>query len=140
MDRSYTRPTAKSRELRLNPTEPEKRLWTAISGRKLAGCGFNRQFPIGPYICDFVSRGARLVIEVDGETHAHSTEYDSARTRFLESQGYRVIRFWNNDVMENLEGVVRQIELALTDRPSPNPSRTREGSSWGETVRWSRGP
>ena len=138
MDRSYKRPTARSRELRLNATEPEKRLWHALSARKVAGIRFNRQFPIGAYICDFVSRSAELVIELDGESHAHSVEYDLARTRFLENQGYRVIRFWNNEVMENLEGVVKRIELELADRPSPNPSRRREGSLWGETIRWSQ--
>jgi very-short-patch-repair endonuclease len=138
LDKSYTRPTARSRELRLNATEPERRLWHAISGRKIADARFNRQFPIGPYICDFVSRGAGLVIEVDGDTHAHSVGYDESRTRFLESQGYRVIRFWNNEVMENLDGVVKWIEMELANRPSPNPSRKREGSIWGETVRWTR--
>jgi very-short-patch-repair endonuclease len=122
--------------LRLNPTEPEKRLWHAISARKVAGVRFNRQFPVGPYICDFASRSARLIIELDGDTHAHSVEYDQARSRFLESQGYRVIRFWNNEVMENLDGVVQRIELALGERPSPDPSRTREGGMWGTTLRW----
>jgi very-short-patch-repair endonuclease len=86
---------------------------------------FNRQFPIGRYICDFVSRGAK-----------HSVSYDAARTRFLEQEGYRVLRFWNNDVMENLEGVVNRIARELADSPSPNPSRTREGGLWGPTLRW----
>jgi len=124
----------------LNATDPERRLWKAISGRKVAGVRFNRQFPIGPYIVDFVSRGARLVIEIDGESHAHSRDQDLARTRFLEKEGYAVLRFWNNDVMENLEGVVIQIERALADRPSPGPSRMREGGMWGPTVRWPRTP
>jgi very-short-patch-repair endonuclease len=97
---------------------------------------FNRQFPIGQFICDFVSRGAKLVIELDGDTHAHSVDYDMARTSFLEQQGYRVIRFWNNEVMENLEGVVTRIEQALDNRPSPIPSRVREGGLWGPTLRW----
>lgn len=136
MDRSYTRPTKRARELRLNSTEPEIRLWRELSARKTAGARFNRQFPVGPFICDFVSRGAKLVIELDGESHAHSEEYDIARTKFLKSEGYRVIRFWNNEVMDNLEGVVKRIELELSDRPSPNPSRTREGSAWGSTLRW----
>ncbi|MEP7222107.1 MAG: DUF559 domain-containing protein [Novosphingobium sp.] len=130
MDKGYTRPTARSRELRLNATEPERCLWQAISARKVAGVRFNRQYPVGQYICDFVSRTALLIIEVDGESHTHAIGYDQARTRFLEAQGFRVLRFWNNDVMENLEGVVKQIELALADRPSPNPSRKREGGLW----------
>jgi very-short-patch-repair endonuclease len=78
------------------------------------------------------------VIELDGDSHAYSIGYDEARTRFLERESYRVIRFWNNEVMENLEGVVKRIELELANRPSPNPSRTREGSMWGPTVRWPR--
>ena len=135
MDKGYKRPTARSRELRLNTTEPEKRLWQVINARKVAGTRFNRQFPIGPYICDFVSRGAKVVIEIDGESHAHSVGSDLVRTRFLELQGYCVLRFWNNEVMENLEGVVKQIEMMLADRPSPNPSRRREGGLWGATVR-----
>jgi very-short-patch-repair endonuclease len=108
----------------------------AIGARKVAGTRFNRQFPVGRYICDFVSRSASLVIELDGDSHAHSVDYDLARTRFLESQGYRVIRFWNNEVMENLEGVVKRIEMELANRPSPNPSGTREGGLWGPTLRW----
>jgi very-short-patch-repair endonuclease len=140
LDKGYKRPTARSRELRLNPTEPETRLWAAISARKVSGIRFNRQFPIGPFICDFVSRSAKLVIEVDGDTHAHSAEYDRTRTSFLEDEGYRVLRFWNNDVMENLEGVVKRIEQELGNRPSPNPSRTREGGIWGPTLRWPRKP
>jgi very-short-patch-repair endonuclease len=86
LDRSYNRPTARSRELRLNATEPEKRLWQALSARKVAGTRFNRQFPVGPYICDFVARSAGLVIELDGETHVHSVEYDLARTDFLKAK------------------------------------------------------
>jgi very-short-patch-repair endonuclease len=111
-------------------------LWTALSARKVGRARFNRQFPIGPYICDFVSRGAKLVVEVDGESHELTLGADTARTRFLESQGYRVVRFTNADVMSNLDGVVQAIGLALDDRPSPSPSGKREGSLWGPTVRW----
>ena len=128
MNKGYKRPTARSRELRLNATDAERKLWTQISARKVAGVRFNRQFPIGPFICDFVSRGARLVIEVDGGQHAVDEEKDRARTAYLEAQGYRVIRFWNNDVLERIEGVVIEIERVLADMPSPDPSRRREGS------------
>ncbi|WP_375421837.1 endonuclease domain-containing protein [uncultured Sphingomonas sp.] len=128
LDKGYTRPTARSRELRADPTDAERKLWSHLSARKIAGTRFNRQFPIGPFIGDFVSRGARLVIEVDGGQHAASTEDDAARTRYMEAQGYCVIRFWNNDVLGNIEGVVATIERALVDRPSPSPSREREGS------------
>src|SRR3546814_1325918 len=87
---------------------------------------FNRQFPIGPSICDFVSRTAKLIIEVDGGQHAVDVAKDEARTAYLEARGYRVIRFWNNDVLERIEGIVTEIERVLADMPSPNPSRKRE--------------
>ena len=138
MDKGYTRPTVRSRELRAHATLAERILWAALSARKIGGVRFNRQFPVGPYICDFVSRGARLVIEVDGESHGHTVDADAARTRFLEAQGYRVVRFTNSDVLGNLDGVAKAVELALANRPSPNPSRKREGSMWGPTVRWHR--
>ncbi|KTE07107.1 endonuclease domain-containing protein [Sphingopyxis sp. H115] len=127
MDKGYKRPTALSRELRLNATPAERALWAQLSARKVSGVRFNRQFPIGPFICDFVSRSARLVIEVDGGQHAVDVEKDQARTAFLQSQGYRVIRFWNNDVLKRVEGVVSEIKLVLADMPSPSPSRKREG-------------
>ncbi|TXC71127.1 endonuclease domain-containing protein [Sphingomonas ginsenosidivorax] len=126
-DKVYNRPTARSRELRANITLPEQRLWGCLSARKVGGVRFNRQFPIGPFVCDFVSRGAKLVIEVDGDSHGHSERADAARTRYIEDMGYRVIRFWNNDVMERLEGVVGEIERVLGDSPSPSPSREAGG-------------
>ena len=129
MDKGYKRPTMRSRELRLNATDAERKLWAQLSARKVAGVRFNRHFPIGPLICDFVSRTAKLVIEVDGGQHAVDVEKDEARTAYLQSQGYQVIRFWNNDVLERIEGVVGEIERALADMPSPNPSRKREGDS-----------
>ena len=129
-DRGYARPTARSRELRANATEAERMLWPHLSARKTQGVRFNRQFPIGQFICDFVSRERRLVIEIDGGQHAFSTEYDARRTRFLRVQGYTVLRFWNNEVLDNLEGVLAVIGQALDNMPSPTPSRRREGSLW----------
>jgi very-short-patch-repair endonuclease len=108
-------------------TDAERKLWSCLSARKVEGVRFNTQFPVGPFIGDFVSRGAKLVIEVDGGQHASMEDEDIARTRYMELQGYRVIRFWNNDVLENIEGVVAEIERVLQDMPSPNPSRKREG-------------
>jgi very-short-patch-repair endonuclease len=93
----------------------------------MGGVRFNRQVPIGPYICDFVARTAKLVIELDGGQHASAADYDSARTDFLQSKGYRVIRFWNNDVLGDREGVATAIASTLSDRPSPNPSRNAGG-------------
>ena len=128
LDKGYKRPTARTRELRAAMTDAERKLWSCLSARKVAGTRFNTQFPIGPFIGDFVSRGAKLVIEVDGGQHASAEGDDSARTRYIEAHGYRVIRFWNNDVLGNIEGVVAEIERVLRDRPSPSPSRKREGS------------
>jgi very-short-patch-repair endonuclease len=128
LDKGYKRPTARSRELRLNATDAERKLWAQISARKIASVRFNRQFPIGPFICDFVSRSAKLVIEVDGGQHAVDVAKDEARTAYLKTRGYRVIRFWNNDILERIEGVVSEIERVLADMPSPDPSRKREGS------------
>ena len=126
-DKGYARPTMRSRELRANATDAERTLWAQLRARNIAGVRFNSQFPIGPFICDFVSRTAKLVIEVDGGQHDWNAEKDGARTRFIEAQGFRVLRFWNNEVLENIEGVVAIIERALMDRPSPSPSRNREG-------------
>ena len=128
LDKGYTRPTARSRELRAASTDAERKLWSCLSARQVAGTRFNRQFPIGPFIGDFVSRGAKLVIEVDGGQHATSADDDAARTRYMQAQGYRVIRFWNNDVLGNIEGVVAEIERVLLDKPSPNPVSSRSGS------------
>lgn len=94
-------------------------MWRALSRRQVAGVRFNRQVPVGPYIADFAARSEKLIVEVDGDQHDARAAYDEVRTRYLKAQGWRVIRFWNNDVLGNLEGVVRTIERALADRPSP---------------------
>jgi len=117
------------RALRTNPTRAGSALWQYLAARRTSGVRFNRQVPIGPFICDFVSRGTRLVIEVDGGQHDWHSDDDARRTRFIEHQGYRVIRFWNNDVLERTEGVVAEIGRVLAERPSPNPSRKRKGDS-----------
>jgi very-short-patch-repair endonuclease len=106
-----------ARDMRNNPTLAEKRLWEALSARGVAGVRFNRQVRIKPCICDFVARTPKLIIEVDGGQHADSTP-DAQRTRYLESEGYRVLRFWNNDVLGNLGGVVAGIERVLAALPS----------------------
>ena len=118
----------RARQLRRAATIPEQRLWSALSARKLACARFNRQVPIAGYIVDFVARTPRLVIEVDGDTHAHQRAQDAQRTAVLLSLGYEVLRFTNAEVMSNLEGVCHSIAVALAALPSPNPSRQREGS------------
>ncbi|WP_295529773.1 endonuclease domain-containing protein [Novosphingobium sp. Chol11] len=110
---SDKRLTPLARKLRKEPTEAEKRLWSRLRSEQL-GVKFTRQYPIGSAIVDFVCRALRLAIELDGGQHADS-EADAARTRLIEAQGYRVIRFWNNDVLANTDGVLTVIahELAL---------------------------
>jgi very-short-patch-repair endonuclease len=121
-------PRTRARKLRQNATPAERMLWRELNARKVSGTRFNRQVPIGPFICDFVSRGARLIIEVDGGQHGWQTDEDAARTRYLEEHGYRLIRFWNSDVLERIEGVVAEIAKVIADLPCPNPSRKREGN------------
>lgn len=110
---SDKRLTPVARKLRRNPTEAERRLWSRLRGDQL-GARFTRQYPIGNAVVDFACRALRLAIELDGGQHADS-EADLARTRLIEAQGYRVIRFWNNDVLANTDGVLTMIaqELAL---------------------------
>ena len=74
--------------------------------------------PFGPYFADFCSHGLKLIVEVDGGQHAETTERDGARTRFLEAEGYRVIRFWNNDVLGNIDGVIARITDMLAETPA----------------------
>jgi very-short-patch-repair endonuclease len=120
--------TRVARGLRRRGTDAEQRLWRHIRSRQLEHAKFVRQFPIGGYIADFACRSAGLIIELDGGQH--SVELDAARTTMIESFGYRVIRFWNNDIFENMEGVLKNIrrELALArNDPLPRGSRQGEG-------------
>lgn len=104
---------ANSRKLRHNQTEAEARLWRALRAHQVNDFHFRRQHAIGNYIVDFCSPRQKLVIEVDGGQHLEQVEYDNRRTAFLESKGYRVLRFWNYDVMKNLDGVMIVILEAL---------------------------
>ena len=98
--------------LRNNATEAERRLWQHLSRRQLKGFKFSRQIPLGPFICDFMCRERRLIVELDGGQHADNMR-DVRRTAFLTAEGYRVIRFWNNDVLESIEGVLQTIAATL---------------------------
>ncbi len=101
-----------SRKLRRGATEAETRLWQALRSRQLLGFKFRRQAPIGAYVADFLCEHARLIIEVDGGQHADNPA-DAARTAVLEAAGYSVLRFWNNDVLENIDGVLEEIARTL---------------------------
>jgi very-short-patch-repair endonuclease len=94
-----------ARQLRSNPTEAEKRLWSKLRLKQIGGHRFRRQAPIGPYVADFACLAQRLIIEVDGGQHDSRATQDDARTAWLERQGFRVLRFWNNEVLGNVEGV-----------------------------------
>ncbi len=122
------RPTIRAQQLRREATPAERALWRELSGSKL-GFKFSRQMPVGAYIRDFLCRTERLAIELDGDSHATTVEHDRHRERFISAQGIRTIRFSNADVTENLEGVVAEIERVLAGRPTPDPSRKREGSA-----------
>jgi very-short-patch-repair endonuclease len=102
-----------ARRLRVNQTDAETVLWNRIRNRQIDGCKFARQVPIIGYICDFACRERRLVIEVDGGQHNESAA-DAIRDRRLSEEGYKVIRFWNNDVLGNLEGVLLAIQTELS--------------------------
>ncbi|MBV8685126.1 MAG: endonuclease domain-containing protein [Alphaproteobacteria bacterium] len=123
------RPTKRAQALRNGATDCERLLWLELRQRRLEGHKFSRQIPVGPFICDFVCRRLRLVVELDGGQHSAAAEADARRTAFLEAEGYRVIRFWNNDVIENLDGVLRAIDSALEACPPPNPLPVAEGEA-----------
>jgi very-short-patch-repair endonuclease len=107
----------RARKLRRNATEAEKRLWNALR-EKIPGAKFRRQVPMGNYVVDLLSFSARLIVEVDGGQHADRALQDRARTHSLEAQGYHVLRFWNHDVMTNIDGVL----ATIANRLSPSPS------------------
>ena len=100
-------------ELRNDPTEAEAKLWAYLRLKRINGSRFRRQHAIGRYVVDFCSPEAMLIIEVDGSQHLQQQEHDAERTRYLESKGYRVLRFWNTDIQNDLEGVVKRIQDTL---------------------------
>jgi very-short-patch-repair endonuclease len=110
-----------ARALRSNLTDAERMLWQRLRQRQLQGERFRRQFPIGEFVADFACIDKQLVVEVDGGQHAGS-EHDRRRDRELQRRGWRVLRFWNNEVIGNLEGVLEMITMALAAVPPPQPS------------------
>src|SRR5579859_1927815 len=110
-----------ARKLRHEGTEAEKRIWHLLRSLQI-GTKFRRQQPIEGYIVDFVSFERRLIVEIDGGQHADPSDYEARRTRCLEVNGFRILRFWNNDVMENEEGVYERIMTELRAATTPSPS------------------
>ncbi|MBV8746982.1 MAG: endonuclease domain-containing protein [Xanthobacteraceae bacterium] len=130
LDRTQPRSALRTyaKRMRAEPTQAEQKLWWHLSHRLgLEWTHFRRQVRFGRYIADFVSHGAKLVIEVDGGQHDEQALADAERCKFIEAQGYRVLRFWNNQVLGNIDGVLEEIHPAVTTTPTPNPSPQRGG-------------
>lgn len=131
MGRSRLTPAA--RRLRAASTDAERKMWRRLQAKHLGGFKFRRQLPIGPYVVDFACLAAGLVVEVDGGQHADNPA-DTERDAWLRGQGFRVLRFWNSDVLCNLDGVLATIAAALS--PSPQPSAVEgEGARRGRRPR-----
>jgi very-short-patch-repair endonuclease len=109
--RGGKQPSQRARDLRNNATDPERALWQLLRNRQL-GRRFRRQFVIAPYIVDFACPEARLIVEADGGQHAEP-DADASRNVFLRQKGWRILRFWNNDILQNREGVAQRIVEAL---------------------------
>ena len=120
----------RARTMRLEPTQAERKLWWHLRHRlALPTSHFRRQVHLGRYIVDFASHDLKIVIEIDGGQHATQHVQDAMRTKFLESEGYRVLRFWNNEVLGNIDGVLEVIQSACLTPPPPAPPHKGEGSS-----------
>ncbi len=116
---------ARAYNLRHNMTEAERRLWQILRSHGMNGYKFRRQVPIGRYIADFVCHEARLIVEIDGGQHDRASPRETERSGFLQNEGYRILRFWNNEVLENLDGVHTTItaELGRITPTEPLPHR-----------------
>src|SRR5262245_56875064 len=121
----------RARSLRRNMTDAERKLWRYVRLRQLEGHKFRRQVPIGPYIADFVCLKGMLVIEVDGGPQLDARAYDSRRDDYIRGQGYRILRFWNNDVLGNMDGVWDVIAAEINNyascRVTPHPDLPPQG-------------
>lgn len=141
-----SRLTPYAKRLRSNSTDAERLLWSRLRANRLAGFKFRRQVPIGPYIVDFACFEAKLIVELDGGQPAEAVEQDARRDGWLGEQGFSVLRFWNNEVLGNLDGVLMRILGHLSVLPSPQPLSHEGrgvptaapfllmGESWGEGV------
>jgi very-short-patch-repair endonuclease len=115
--------TGTARKLRSETTDAESHLWRALRNRQLNGFKFKRQVPFGPYIVDFICMEAKFIVEADGGQHAVHMEAVEVRTKYFVENGYQALRFWNNNVLLNLEGVLETIASELLKKtPSPQPS------------------
>jgi very-short-patch-repair endonuclease len=119
----------RARQLRRNPTEVERLLWQRLQFWQVAGFKFRRQQALGDYIADFICFERRLIVEIDGGQHADLGIYDAKRDAWLRDQGFIVLRFWNSDVLQNMDGVLQVIGENLRSTPLLSPSPQGEGSA-----------
>jgi len=127
---------ARAKALRKDMTDAERRLWYRLRARRFQGLKFKRQVPIGPFVADFASMRAKVVIEVDGGQHDENQK-DKIRDQFLSERGFRVLRFWNNDVLRSTEAVLETISAAVESaKQAPSPGSALRASPpsprWGE--------
>jgi very-short-patch-repair endonuclease len=116
--------TEPARRLRRNQTDVERLVWFRLRDRRLAGWKFKRQVPIDRFIVDFFCADAKIIVELDGGQHDQDKEREANRTRILEAMGYLVLRFWNNDVMRNIDGVLEEILSTINQQRSEPPHPT----------------
>lgn len=117
--RISTATTSRARLLSRGMTDTERLLWHSLRGKQLGGHRFRRQHPIEKYIADFACIEQKIIIELDGGQYQEQLEHDEQRSRFLRTHGWRVLRFWNNDVLTNFDGVLTVIAESLTAAPPP---------------------
>lgn len=122
---------AQAKVLRGRMSDAERRLWYHLRAHRFADHKFKRQVPIGPYVVDFACLNRKLIIELDGGQHAEKAA-DRRRDTWLETQGFAVLRFWNNDVLKNTDGVLEMIMTTLNERPSPGALRAPPSPQRGE--------
>ena len=121
-----------ARRMRRTPSPAEKLAWRLLRGHRLAGFRFRRQHPVAPYIADFYCAVARLVVELDGDTHVGQEENDRVRTLFLESRGLKVLRFWNAELFEDSDTVIENIYRECVRRIGSEPRFTGRITEWGQ--------
>jgi very-short-patch-repair endonuclease len=125
-----THKTQFARHLRQESTDAERLLWSRLRARRFFNLKFKRQQPLGAYIVDFVCFEAHLIIELDGGQHAQQLAYDRERDAWLAAQGFTVLRFWNNEAMNNLEGVLTKIAASLPPAPVTEEPANRKTKTW----------
>ncbi len=103
----------RARHLRKTPTDAEKAFWSRLRRQQIDGFRFRRQQPVGPYVVDFFCAQRKIIVEIDGGQHASHAKADAERTAWLESRGYRVVRYWNNEVLGNIDGVLADLRSVL---------------------------